>query len=314
MDLHTTLVATKAVLAGQAPVPMTELTAQARALFDPAFSNGMGSLQEDAERGLRCPLRGCGDYFHQLGQHVAHAHPEIGGATAFRRALSIPSTAPLVSSQTRAKLRTHRGPQNPPPTPTAAARAAPTRRETVHTMGSRNLKGRCEAQLGEKLRQLTAALGHTPDFKEATTAWGSALVSYCVRLYDTWNGFKRAFDVATLPRGGQVRITLEMALEALGRYAQVHGDLPTNTAATRAQREPPVPNTETLLRVLSATSWPVAMERAALLLNLRDSRYHPMRIQLAKVRRRCQACGQITTDVPCQHCGATNDAAWRRIA
>lgn len=304
MELHTTLLAIKAALTGQ---PMTPLPAAVVAVIDPTFANGMGSLQEDPARGLRCPFQGCGRWFHHLGQHAQRAHPNLGGAAGLRAALSIPSTAPLVSSQTRARMRAgHRssvGGRRSPPPAAMAKRAGLTRRETLHTMGARNLQARCDAQLRERLITLERELGHTPAYAEAQRAWGTGLPSYCIRVYGTWNDFKRRCGVTTLPRGGQVRINLDMVVETLGAYAAVHGDLPTSDEAARADRSPPIPHPSTILRVMCTTSWDWAMRRTAAILGLKGGRYG-VQLQVMNLLRRCEGCTQLTRQDPCDHCGA----------
>jgi hypothetical protein len=68
--MYTTLVRAKATIRGEEAPPLTALTEHALKICDPDFVPGMGILEEDAERGLRCPLRGCGKWYHELGKHL----------------------------------------------------------------------------------------------------------------------------------------------------------------------------------------------------------------------------------------------------
>lgn len=304
MRLHTDLAAFKAAIRGEAP--MTPLSAAALELIDPAFANGLGSLQEDPQLGLRCPLRACGDYFQDLGRHVRSAHASLLTVDRFRVLLELPSTAPLVASgrldaaRRRARGRPASEMRLVHPTAAAVRRAAKRRGVDQATMGARNLADRCHAQLEKRLGTLRETLGHTPTFAEATLAWGAGLVSFIVRHYGNWNEFKDSCSVETLHRGGQERVGLEAVLDQLKAWLGQHEDLPTYDECAAADR-PALAHPETVLRALSSASWETAMLRVALLLRLRQSRYKPT--PTLALLRRCE-CGQLTKLDPCQHCGA----------
>lgn len=309
MQLHTSLAELKGALTGIPPAAMTALPAQVRALVDPAFTNGLGSLLEDPVRGLRCPLRACGSYHHSLGVHLRRAHPTVD-PIALRRVLEIPRTAALISTATRQRMqrgaadRARAQPRVLHPTTADRARGIATKTETAATMGARNLHQRCDAQLREKLQALVAQLSHTPTVKEAELAWGAGLVSYIVRHYVTWNDFKRRAGIPTLARGGQTTITLDAVVEALSAWATAHqGELPTYDEAARPDRTPPLPHPSTVLRVMCTTSWDWAMRRVAAILGLRDGRYG-IRTAPMVLLRRCETCTQLTRKDPCDHCGA----------
>lgn len=289
MQLHTSLHHAKAAMT---PITAVEV--------DPAFSNGGGSLVEDAKLGLQCPLRHCGTWHHQLGRHIGKSHPEIGVAK-FRKALGIPETASLISHALAAKWTNQPGRRKiPQPSTVQRQQAAETVRVTLASLGAANLKDRCPAQLAERLQKLAAQVGHSPTFKEGAVAWGAALMSWIVRHHKSWNAFKTEAGAAIQKRGGQVKVTLDTVLDVLARFAQANGDLPTYDQAAAANQTAP----ETILRVLGQTEWPVAMRNAARILGLQESRYLPQE----RIRRRCEACDQLTIGSRCTHCGAV----WER--
>ena len=299
MELHTTLSQLKAQAQAQAQA-MTRLTAEARRRLDPAFSNGMGSLQETVADGLRCPLKGCGSWHHNLGVHLQkeHAMP----AKIFRQMLDLPTSAPLLSRVTIAKMRQKKGGWDGirliKPTTKVIREAAQQREKDAATMGARNLEGRCDAQLAQRLQQLQESLGHTPTFNEATEWWGAGLVSYIVRHYGTWNTFKAHHDVPTNPQGGPELVPIERLVELLKGWHQVRGSLPTYDETAAADRTL-LPHPSTVLRAFCAEKWETAMVRAAAVLRIRDERYSPVIGRL----RRCD-CGQLTKLDPCQACGS----------
>lgn len=292
MNLHTSLRYAKAV--------MTPLAAPE---IETDYANGAGSLQEDASRGLRCPLRGCGTWHHNLSQHIRRTHPALP-VSGFRQLVGLPETAALISRTLAVKCatRSHGRQQIPQPDAAARARGVGTAAASRTSVGAQNLTGRYPAQLVERLTALAAELGHSPSFAEARVAWGEALMSWIVRHHGTWNGFKEQAGAPTVPRGGQVHVTLDSVLDLLARYVRLKGDLPTYDEAAAANQHAP----ETILRAFAEVAWPAAMRRAAQLLSLGSSRYLPVE----HVRRRCENCGQVTDAQPCNHCGA----AWKRVA
>lgn len=293
MRLHTTL-------QGKIDEAMTELTPAAVAVLDPAFANGMGSLQEDADKGLRCPHQGCGQYKHFLGRHWDRSH--AGGAPKLRELLSLPATAPLVSRSLVERQRAHDRPgRKIVATPAQCARAGTRRRETEATIGARNLKSRCHAQLAQRLGELVTIVGRTPTFREATVAWGGSEMAAIIRIYGSWNAFKRQVGVEVLHRGGQAKLSPDDALDQLKSWLLTHNELP---AYDEANDSPAISKPRTIMRAFSTQEWPIAMKRAALILNLRSSRYYPKQ-RRRMLLRRCHACAQLTkTDSACEWCGA----------
>lgn len=296
MELHTTLGTLKAQAQAQA---MTRLTAEARRRIDPAFANGMGSLQETVADGLRCPLKGCGSYHHNLGVHLTREHAMP--TKLFRRLLDLPTSAPLLSRVTLAKMRGHKegwgGIRLIKPTRKVIQAAAQQREKDAATMGARNLEGRCDAQLGQRLEALEEAVGHSPTMSEATEWWGAGLVSYIVRHYGSWNAFKAKHDVPTNKQGGPETVPVERVVEMLKDWHQVRGALPTYDETASAERKL-LPHPSTVLRAFCAEKWETAMLRAAAVLRIHDPRYSPVAGHL----RRCE-CGQLTKLDPCQACG-----------
>jgi len=281
---------------------MTALTEAARTMIDPAYANGMGSLQEDPTKGLRCPLFGCGHYFHAIGRHWDVAHAEAGGRATLVGALSLPATAALMShaSLARRRRRHPRG-RTTPPTPAQAAKGGAKRSQTQATVGAQNLRGRCEAQLRQRLQELATQLGRSPTYEEGRVAWGEADLTFIRRLYGTWNAFKRLCGQPTLKRGGQERYSIDDVITLFKGWHQVHGELPVYEESSVAGVNP-----ATVLRACSASSWPVAMQRIALILNLKASRYYPTpKAQL--LVRRCPSCAQLSRSRErCDHCGAAH--------
>ena len=102
-DLYTSLTNLKREMNGGRMPPMTPIPERALAVIDPALTPGLGALEEDPEKGLRCPVRGCGKWAHALSSHITSAHRNIGGVRGFKRMMSIPRTAALLSRREKAR-------------------------------------------------------------------------------------------------------------------------------------------------------------------------------------------------------------------
>jgi hypothetical protein len=103
MDMYSTLSRAKQAMNGGDVPPLTPLTRAALKHIDPEFAPGMGVLVEDADKGFRCPVRGCGRYFQKLSVHLDGAHKDIGGSWGVRDLLSLDPH----QSMTAPRLRDH---------------------------------------------------------------------------------------------------------------------------------------------------------------------------------------------------------------
>ena len=213
MKLYTSLTRLKMAMNGGTLPPVTSLTARARGLCDPAFAlgggadGGMGGLQAHSENGLRCPIRGCGKYFHHLGNHL---RKHGISPSQLREVLSIPQTAHLISEQGHAHLSTRQEQarqKNPrlgccgrlndrPGRPRlpfnceARRKARVTRKRNAHSVGMRNMTDTCDAQLREKLMALTHQYGRSPTAAQVCAAYGPAIRKHIERVYGSFNACK----------------------------------------------------------------------------------------------------------------------------
>lgn len=288
--LYTSLVRLKMAMNGGELPPMTEIPAEATDYIDPAFTIGLGALTEDETRGLRCPVRECGKFFHLLTQHVNKMHPELG-ARGLRKLLDIPMTAPLASHKWRARRSAiasawarseegsavlARGRANLPANWHRAPRDPEKGKKRVfQSVGRRNLSDRCEAQLTHKLIDLQHQIGRSPTSTEARTILGTDFVSYVTNVYGSWNAAKTRFGMDAYSNQYTVRglVSKEAVLAALRAYHKVHGCLPNVNQAQRPTRTPLIPSRPTICKAMGTESWPEAMRRAASLLNIYGGRY-----------------------------------------
>jgi hypothetical protein len=277
MDLYTSLTQFKMAINGGVMPPMTPLSEKALLLFDPEFTIGMGALVEDAERGLRCPMRGCGEFHHRLGAHLSRKHRTVG-ADGVRRALSIPSRAPLLSHRAQHDMVRHFAHLRGVPRP--AALKPPRNRDrrangrsssrSSSSIGAFNLRDRCEAQMRTKLLDLYLSIGRSPTYREAAASLGEATVKAALKLWGSWNN--TVLSMGWEPRrAGIKQRPSEAVIEALRAWYDVHGDLP-NFAAAR-NTTPLLPHPNTIIRALGAQSWVEAMEITASLLDIHGGRY-----------------------------------------
>src|SRR5690606_35849901 len=80
--LYTSLSRAKAEINNGELPPMEPLGDKERRLINPKFliNGGKGGIVKHPTKGLRCPVRGCGRWYHHRGRHGGKSHPEIGGA------------------------------------------------------------------------------------------------------------------------------------------------------------------------------------------------------------------------------------------
>jgi hypothetical protein len=160
MQLYTSLVRLKQAMNGGQLPPMMPVAQEALRFIDPSCTPGLGALEEDAEKGLLCPVRGCGRWFVHLTRHLNMTHSDIGGASGVRQLLSIPENAALYSTAERDRQSAlmsaliAAGKCLPPATEydsaTQSRRAANAGRRTARildTAGAKNMRNRCVAQL-----------------------------------------------------------------------------------------------------------------------------------------------------------------------
>ncbi len=283
MDLYTSLTRLKQAMNGGELPPMTPLTEAAKEIIDPALTisgDGAGGIVADAERGLQCPVRGCGSWHHDLGRHVAMKHRAIG-VDAFREAMSIPQTAPLMSEWFREQKRDIMRGRNghlrrynkQKASPNEVRKRAASIRRTAASMGSRNLRDRCVAQLSHKLIDLANTLGRSPTVTEARELIGHTLVGHIINTFGSWNAAKTQCGLSTLPAKGQRDGWREAALTALDAWLREHGDLPTQTEAHLSNATPMLPPSWVFRAAFAASDWDECMRRAAAHMDIHGGRY-----------------------------------------
>lgn len=288
-DLYTSLLRLKMSMNGGELPPMTDIPLSAQEVIDPTFTIGLGAFSEDAEKGLRCPVRGCGVYRHTMSFHLTTKHADVGGAEGVARLLEIPRSVKLISSKFRATkvaeaarrmadgslqrhLATIRGMQ--PDRMKDRTRANATLRTMFKGAGVRNLQNRCEAQMRHALIDLQNTLGRSPCISEASKMIGEGFVGQVIQVYGSWNAAKAQFGLDQYKRGqSKKEVPREAVLEALLAYHNVHGTLPNVNQAQRPNRAPLIPSRPTILKAMGTSLWPEAMRRAASLLNIYGGRY-----------------------------------------
>lgn len=275
MELYTSLTRLKMSMNNGELPPMTPLSERALRLIDPAFTIGMGALVEDSERGLRCPVRGCGEYKHHLSKHISHCHRSIGGSGAIRDALGISANVPLMSPSAREALRKlqvgRRGHLRGGSIP---GRVFPPRQRLKASINSRNMLDRCEAQVLYKLVTLQARIGRSPTMDEAAAEYGKNWPHLLKTLYGSWNAAKGACGLTQIPRGGQNKqYDGDSVLESLGLWYKSHGELPEQSDAKKRERVPVLPAPASIYKAMKTPVWGIAMQRAASLLNIYGGEY-----------------------------------------
>lgn len=282
MQLYTSLVQLKRAMNGGQMPPMTPLPESVHHLIDPAFTIGLGALTEEAEKGLRCPVRGCGKWFQSLQSHLNTVHRGTGGASAVRRALEIPDGAPLVSkklSEVR-KADTQRRMAEGAWVPGRARRAlksAPrpakeSYRRGRSGMGVRNLRNSCVAQLSHALIDLHHELGRSPTVDEAIAKFGHGWMHAVRATFGSFGNAKAQCGLEVY-HGKPKRTPLETVLTALETYHAINGTLPSADQACDPRRTPVIPTYHTIRKALGEPTWYDCMRKAARILGIRDGRY-----------------------------------------
>lgn len=280
IKIYTSLTQLKMAMNGGRLPPMTPLTPAALRYLDPAFTIGMGAFAEDSDHGLRCPVKSCGTYAHNLTLHLNSVHGSIGGASAVRALLGVPPNVGLISARFRSRLsavaaaRWERGEfvmHKRKWTPDQRRAAARRRSATHRSFGARNIRNTCDAQLSHRLIDLEHRLGRSPGFEDGIAAHGNSFVHAVRVTYGSWNAAKAQLGLRVQKYGH----TPDDVYESLGEYYRVNGCLPTTDHANSSSRLPLIPASATILRALRVRSWTVAMQQVAFVLGLDDGRYGP---------------------------------------
>lgn len=282
MELYTPLVRLKQEMNNGTLPPMMEVPESVQHIIDPSFTIGYGALDEDSEKGLRCPVRGCGRWFHSLGRHISRSHPRIG-QTGVRAALSIPSGTSLLSrkeidryQRAGKRLSAYR------PTDFAVrgaerlskdrTRSGRTKSRNASTTGARNLANRCRAQLAHRIIDLHNRFGRTPTCQEFATEHTPGLAKFVSVVFGSWNNAVNQCGLEVNRRSSPEQWR-QRALDALAIWYERHGTLPSASEINNPHRTPLTPSKPSILRGLKTESWPEAMRRAASLLNIYGGRY-----------------------------------------
>lgn len=292
MELYTDLMRLKQEMNGGVLPAMTPYSESVARVLDPSFGIGLGALVESPERGLRCPVRDCGSYYHSLAHHLTSKHADLGGAIGIKMLLEIPKSVKLLSLGARSNIEksiASRLPQVMEQARIARCRGANafhsleaierktvTQRINRASAGMRNLTNRCEAQMRHRMIDLQNRIGRSPSLEDARVDLGHGFVKCVIAVYGSWNAAKLRFDIAQY-RPGQTAarktITRESVLVALRLYYASHGVLPTLRQANFPDRAPLIPSVTTIRRVMGTGNWSEAMRRAASLLNIYGGRY-----------------------------------------
>lgn len=290
MELYTSLIRLKQELNNGVLPPMTPLTDKAKEYLDPEFTVGMGALTEDPEKGLRCPVRGCGKFWHRLGTHLNWSHRDIGGMTAIRRLLDIPEAVGLLSRTAQIQhqeqwrsnrnltlIMTQRKGRNidyiTKQSPATRRKQGATCSRTKQSVASKNLIDRCITQLAHKIIDVENQLGRSPSSREAINVFGHSMYFAIVKAFGSWNAAKAHAGLKVYKTGGDPFYSEEMVMSCFKVYYDHHRSLPTANIGRRTDRYPPLPHRHTIFRVFNTKSWPVAMRKIAIRLNIVGGRY-----------------------------------------
>lgn len=208
--LYTSLVALKMQLSGgvlPAMMGVPEGTA-----IDPAATNGLGSLIEDARKGLLCPVKNCGGWYHKLTRHIDECHADIGGVRTVKLLLGISPNTPLVShveqkrmsQRSKATLKKHDHLKHVRKRAVKKARKASIRNKnwakTKKSVTYRNLRNTCDAQIRQQFEKAKKQFGHIPLEREMRAHYPKYR-SAAIRRWGTWN--KAVSEIFGIPYRGK---------------------------------------------------------------------------------------------------------------
>jgi hypothetical protein len=287
-DLYTTLVRAKQELNGGRLPVMTPIPESAQHIIDPELTPGLGALEECPERGVRCPVRGCGKYFHGgLTRHLNTIHADAGGAPNVKDLLSIRLTARLTSQRhyrERSERTKRREVAKNLNGVSAKVRSERARKAVKHLSWSKrsrsrrlvgvdNFRNTCEAQTAQRILSIRDRIGRVPSQYEAEH-FDPGLPRAALRIYGRWTAAIAACGLKSLlnGRGGRER-GREYALEMLAAWYDEHGSLPTEADAKNPRRIPLIPSANTIRKYMGTDAWPDAMRRVAFQLGVHPGRY-----------------------------------------
>jgi hypothetical protein len=283
LSIYSALDELKTQLANGRQVSYVPLPDDTTRIIDPAFTKGLGFLFED-ERGVQCPVRECGLFFHDLAQHLNRSHKVIGGARSVREALSIPPTAVLMSTRYREHLK-ERGRSNAclieggrharfkkgRMPETTRKRNAAAKRRTRRSVMWQNRINSCAAQTRDKVLAVAQQLGRSPTFDELSAVLG-VKIEHCInRVWGSWSNCKRQLGLEVY-HGRRPRM-LDDVLDDLRLWYEVHGRLPVRQEVEYPDRTPLIASVSAIRRAFGAHRWSECMQRAAALLGIYGGRY-----------------------------------------
>ena len=278
MELYTNLVQAKQTIDSGYEPPMTPIPEDVFHLIDSAFTIGLGAFYEDPEKGLRCPVRGCGVYRHMLRRHL-NRHAELGGANAVLDALSVPRRMALVSQKVKRGmserlLQRWAAGMQPVSKGNRGNRSAANAslKRTHSTVQLQNMRNSCEAQIVHRLWDLHNKIGRSPTKNEARISGEEPLILACIKLYGSWNAAKATVGMEKNSPRLRGKWSKENVLTVLRAWYDCHGRLPSSS---ENKGLPLLPSKTVFLNKFNTDKWPVAMRRAAINLNIYDARYRP---------------------------------------
>jgi hypothetical protein len=260
--LYTSIAHTKLALHnGGAPPPMVRLPEAWRDRIDPDAIIGMGGLREDRERGLKCPIRGCGVWRHTLAKHLRTAH----GITPdeLRAALGLPKSIGFASQRVHDKASQSQVRKAAHPNSITAlerARGVGGRKNKGRKLavGIRNLRGNCQAQLGEKIIAIAAEAGRPPSKQEAIRIMGHGFMRAIERTFGTWNQAKQSVGLPIRFRLRH-RVSRELVISTWTAFYAAHGRFPSQNESRYGTQVPLVPSPNAVRRALGVQKWAEAI-------------------------------------------------------
>lgn len=282
MELYTSLVRLKQSMNGGQLPPMTPVTGKALEVVSPEFTIGMGALREDPEKGLQCPV--CGVFRRTLRRHLDSAHENLGGGDGVLRALSIPTTVGLACTAVsekhsrsniarREELANYGRIAAKRHLPGHKRKAARSISRNARTVGVRNLRNRCEAQIRHAFIDMEHALGRAPSHSEASKLKGAGFADYVTKVYGSWNAAKAAFGMDQYRKRNAVMASRDAAIQSIAAYYSAHGCLPSLRQADNPDRTPLLLGARGIMKAFNTESWITAMTTAANLLGIPSGRY-----------------------------------------